>query len=232
MEQLNKLDRNIWRINGIALLCIFIASFVGIIFMIFGMLKNVDKSHDFAQVDKGTKEEKFLRLGYFHKLKGTEFLLVPLTSDKSRSSYGKLSSEYYSKDSRNQLLFNEKTQESTWLWESNDNLITEVNFTYDNPEEKEKQIVSGIAFEFIASDTNKSDALDENDRKSVNFFNLKDLKMHKIISEVDRIIGMQQTTRNEVFFFYSKSGKSFFKSYNLINHDQGIEKEILLPIPR
>ena len=218
MENLSKLDKTIWRINGFVLLIIFLASLCGILAFIYNSFSERSNQHDMVQIDQKTKEEDFLKLGYFRKLEGTDFFLVPLTSEKTTDgSFGKYSGGY-NKKSRNQLLFNGKKQESKWLWENNKNTVSEAGFIYDSAEESKTRKVTGIVFE-----------LDQDKTKSTQLFELSTMKMSELISGVDRIVGIQQTGDHEVIIFYSKSGKSFFKAYNLMSHSAGEEKAILLP---
>ena len=227
---MEKYDRVIWRINGSLLLlacigAILISLVVGykLADEIFGR-RHV---HDIVNVDENTKKEEFLRIGYFTYLKGTDLILVPLSSEQTYSA------SYYSKAShsraRNYMVFDSKSKTSYWIWKSNTALILDETKIYDQLADEKNQKTRGIAFEFVETNSNADSVLDENDQKSVHYHDLSTKKTTLIIDKVDRIVGVQQSNNDEVLFFYSRSGKSFFKTLDINSLSISAESEIALP---
>lgn len=228
---LEKYDKIVWRVNGSLLLlacigAILVCSVVGYKLMIevFGNRQ----VHDIVNVDQNTKKEEYLRLGYFHSLKGTDLILIPLTSEQ------KYEASYYSKSAyshaRNYLVFNSTSKEGYWIWKSNSFLVLEDIKIHNQIKDEKTQKARGLVFEFVEKDSNTDNVLDGNDKKSIQYFDLATKKSVPVISQVDRSIGVQQTGDDEVLFFYSRTGKSFFRSLTVSSLALSDEKEIGLPL--
>lgn len=223
-------DKFVWRVNGTLLLFACVGAIL--VFTIFGykLLQEVfgnRQVHDIVNVDQNTKKEEFLRLGSFYSLKGTELILIPLTSEQ------KYSSSYYSKSAytraRNYLVFNSSNKESYWIWKNNSFLVLEDTKIHNQITEEKTQKTQGLVFELVENDSNSDGILDDKDQKSIQYFDLFSKKFVSIISEVDRSIGVQQITDNEVLFFYSRLGKSYFRSLAVSALTLSDEMEVGLP---
>ena len=228
---LEKYDKVVWRINGTLLLLACMGTILVCAIVGYKLLKEVfgtRQVHDIVNVDKDTKKEEYLRLGYFHALKGTDLILVPLSSEQ------KYEVGTYSKSShvqaRNYLVFNSKNKESYWVWKSNDYLVLEETRIYDQIKDEKAQKTRGLVFEFIGADSNADRMMDDEDKKSIEYFDLSSKKSVPVLSPVDRLVGVEQTGDDEVLFFYSRSGKSYFKSLAVSSLSLSDEKEIGLPL--
>lgn len=228
---LEKYDKFIWRVNGSLLLlacigAILVCTIVG--FKLLSEVLGTRQVHDVVNVDQNTKKEEYLRLGYFHSLKGTDLILIPLTSEQ------KYDASYYSKSAysraRNYLVFNSKNKDSYWIWKSNAFLVLEETKIHNQIKEEKTQKARGLVFEFVDQDSNSDGVLDDKDKKSIQYFDLSSKKSVPVISQLDRSIGVQQTGDDEVLFFYSRSGKSYFKSLTVSSLSLSNEKEIGLPL--
>lgn len=224
---LEKYDKFVWRINGTLLLLACIGAILVCTIVGYKLLEEVfgtRQVHDIVNVDQNTKKEEYLRLGYFQSLKGTDLILIPLTSEQ------KFEASYYSKSTysraRNYLVFNSNNKESYWIWKSNTSLILEETKIYNHIKEENTQKARGLVFEFVDEDSNTDGVLDDKDMKSIQYFDLSSRKSVAVISQVDRSIGVQQTGDDEVLFFYSRSGKSYFKSLAVSSLSLSDEKEI------
>lgn len=227
---MEKYDRVVWRINGSLLLLACIGAILMMLVVGYKLASELfgrHQVHDIVNVDENTKKEEFLRIGYFQYLKGTEFILIPLSSEQTYSA------SYYSKSShsraRNYMIFDSKNKSSYWIWKSNESLILDETKIYDQISEEKTQKTRGMVFEFVEKNSNADSVLDENDQKSVHYHDLASKETISILNQVDRIVGIQQSASDEVLFFYSRSGKSYFKSLNTSSFVISNEKEILLP---
>lgn len=220
---LEKYDKIIWRINGTLLLLACLGSLLVCFVVGFKIIREElgpgQKTHDLVNVNQETKKEEFLTLGYFSPLQGTPYILVPLTSEQ------KLDVSYSSKTSygsaRNYLVFNSKTKESFWIWNSNSFIVLRHTLVYQSSGDEKNRKVLGIVFEFVSDNKNS---------KSIQYFDLASRKVASVIQNIDRAIGVEQSSDDEVLFFYARNGKSFFKSLNVSSFLLSDEKEIGLPL--
>lgn len=209
----DKYDKVIWRINGSILLITCIGVLLVSTVIGYKLLQDVfgtRQVHDLVNVDESTKKQESLKLSYFQQLKGTDFILISLTSDQT---YG---TSYYSKSSSNQirnyLLFNSTSKDSKWIWGSNTMLVLNETKIYNQTQRESTQVAKGLLFEVIEKDFNNDGLLNHQDMKSVQYYDLTSGKMISIVSQMDQSIGIQQTSDDQVSIFYYRSGKSYFKS--------------------
>ncbi len=228
---LEKYDKFVWRINGslilLACICaILVCTLVG--YKLSREVFGTRQVRELVNVSQNTKKEEYLRLGHFQSLKGTDLILIPLTSEQ------KYEVSYYSKSAysraRNYLVFNSNNKDSYWIWESNAFLILEDTKIHNQIEEEKTQKTRGLVFQFVDEDSNEDAVLDDKDKKSVQYFDLSSRKSVPVISQVERSIGVQQTGDDEVLFFYSRSGKSYFKNLTVSSLSLSNEMEIGLPL--
>lgn len=199
---LEKYDKLIWRANGTI---IFFTCLVALVVGLFASYKIVSELigqrnvHDIVNVNQETKKEEFLRLGYFKHLKGTDLYFVSLSSEQ------KYNNSYYSKESyansRNFLIFNSNTKTSHWVWPSNAYMSLEETLIYNQLDENNQQKTLGLVFEYVPFDSNNDKQLDRNDNKSIQFYDLVSRKTIAITDKIDRSIGVQQSSAQEVLFF-------------------------------
>lgn len=222
---LEKYDKLIWRANGTILLFACVGLLLVCVLAGYKLIKDAfvtHRAHDIVNVDQHTQQPEFLRLGYFESLKGTDFILIPLSSKQrhTTSSYSKSSFP------RNYLLFNSVTKDSYWIWNSNTSVILQEIKIHDQIEAEKTQQIKALVFELVERDSNADGSLDNNDQKSIQYFEIASRKFIPVISQIDRSIGVQQTANDEILFFYSRAGKSFFKSLTVSSLKMSQEKEI------
>lgn len=209
----DKYDKVIWRINGSILLITCVGVLVVSTVIGYKLLKDIFGTryvHDLVNVNESTKKQESLKLSYFQQLKGTDLILISLTSDQT---YG---TSYYSKSSshqiRNYLLFNSTSKSGQWIWDSNAMLVLNETKIYNQTQREATQVAKGLIFEVIEKDFNGDGLLNHQDMKSVQYYDLTSGKMISIVSQMDQSIGIQQTSDDQVSIFYYRSGKSYFKS--------------------
>lgn len=230
-----KYDKLMWRAIGTLIL----VGCVGSVLVGFVLVLNVFKDrtppqqrHDIVNVNQSTKKEERLRLGSFQPVKGTDLILIPLTieNDSAASFESSYDMKFGFSNSRNFLIFNTKTKASSWVWGSNSNEVFSSTNIYDNVEDTFKQKTLGIAFEFVSEDTDLDGKINHKDQRNLHYFEASTKKLTAIVDKIDRSIGTQQTSGDEVLFFYSRGGKSYFKSLALSNLAVSAEKEIGLAL--
>ncbi len=205
---------------GAILVCIFVG------YNLVRVVSEKPQAPDIVNINQNTKKEENLRLGYFQPLKGTDLFLIPLSEENSDASYS-LKSAY--SGARNYLVFNTSNKDSYWIWKSNAFLIHKDTKIHNQTKDEKTQKTRGLVFEFVSEDSNTDGRLNYKDMKSIQYFDLTSKKSVSVINHFDRSIGVQQTGDDEVLFFYSRNGKSFFKSLSTTSLDLTDEKEIGLP---
>lgn len=168
---LEKYDKYVRRINGTLLLLACLGAILVCTIVGYKLLSEVfgeRQVHEIVNVDQNSKKEEFLRVGYFQTLKGTEYILVPLTLEQ------KIDSSYYLKSAHNRaknyLVFNTLNKESYWIWKNNSNLVLEHTQIYNQSQDEKNKKTKGLVFEFVEKDSNSDSLLTDNDLKSVFFF--------------------------------------------------------------
>ena len=217
----------IWRANGTLLFLVGVCSILGIIVLGLSLVSDTFRKrevHDIVNVNPTTKKEEFLRLGYFQNLKGTELLLVPLTSEQ------KIDMEYYSKSAkasaRNYLIFNNLTKESFWIWPSSQSMILETEIIHDQSIDEKYQKAVGLIFERVEKDTNSDGVLNNKDEKAIEYFDLSTNKLMTIHRGFDLSLGTQKNSANQILFFYMRDGKNYFQTLTIPTLAISAENEI------
>jgi hypothetical protein len=228
LAKLEKYDKVVWRINGtLILLTCLTVGFVCLIagWKLVGDLFGQHERHDLINVDQNTKKQELLKLGYFESLPGTNLVLVPLSFEQT------IAMPLYSKsthsNSRNFLVLNAKTKESYWIYKANTALVINTDHVYEKvvESEKDKKVV-GLLIDLVEADSNHDGVLSPDDQRTLQYFDLRQKKLVPIVGEVERSIGNKQVDSEELVLFYSKSGKSFYRSLSLSNLSVAGEQEV------
>lgn len=224
-----KYDKLMWRIIG-TLILLFCAGSVlmGLALSVkfFQETSPPQQRHDLVNVNHATKKEELLRLGQFQNIKGTELILIPLTVESNAGVNSSYDMKFGYDNARNFLVFDTKSKNSSWVWSSNSNEVFSTTNIYSDITDTIKQKTLGMAIEFADQDSNRDGEVNHKDQRNLHYFDLSSKKTTALTDKIDRSIGVQQTSNDEVLFFYSRGGKSYFKSLTLSNLSTSEEKEI------
>jgi hypothetical protein len=202
----DKVFKWIWNINGLILLLglilIVVVTFYQLGEYIFKDSPNEQPSLNLATDESG--EEKW-NLGYPNRIGKTDFYYVPLESEKlyvkkqsrveSFSMY-----DYKPTRSKNVIFINSNTNKSNWLFESVQQLITEIHIL--GKDHKTKSITKAISYEVINNDTNKDGVFDNLDKRTFALSRIDGTRYSEIIAGYNRIVESRVNNDGNLFVIF------------------------------
>ncbi len=227
--------RYVWKLNGIGilLLLIFILGIGG--YHIVKELFPHELPAAITNVAQDPQGDEKWTLGSSEEIEGTEFLYLPLVSErknisipepgmakKALRSYG----PGYFAPSRNILFVNRLTGEMRWLFKDNKQLISNVDFLSIRKRDAKDRKVDAILYMVITRDTNGDNKLDSNDKADI-ALSLPDGSRYKeVIRSVERIFGTMIIGGREVLVLYQSEGKGFAATVRLADMSVHNPKEM------
>ncbi len=214
MEQ-NRFFRIVSRFNGIAIMLILIAI---IIFGGFNIIKELFYSRKpivIKNVAEDPKGEEKWRLGSITELGGTDYIYLPLESEKKDVSVSGMSlaksgmHEYYFNPSRNILFVNKKTQEMSWLFKNNKQLINKMELVAKQKKYDNQRNIEAIIYQVVTRDTNGDGKLSTDDSADVAISYPDGSNYREIIKSVERLIGVLMLDDGELLIMYQSNGNGY-----------------------
>ncbi|MDB4307734.1 hypothetical protein N9985_00445 [Gammaproteobacteria bacterium] len=251
MTKQSSVFRTIWRINAVLLLLAGIGSLL-IILVNLGLFKLFEakepavnrRTIDIGEVDDTAVITDQWFLGRLKRIAGSEYFYLPLKSEevtakKKSSGSAALFSSGSSGNTRNLLFIDPLTDSSTWLYPSNDQLISNVRVytthseakatSRDRRKQNEKANVNavGIMYTIIDNDSNGDGKLTGADKPSlaVSAPNGADYKV--LLKDVDRILGDEIIEDDTLFIALRSNGVGSLVKISL--RDKRIISEQKLP---
>jgi len=207
----------VWRLNGLIILAsLFIALAFIAYLSISELSRQMPEAHIITNVaDDPRGQEKWV-LGSSKEFHDSDYIAIPLVSEREEvesdaaAFYSRDSYRYDSRASKNVLFINGKTNDSKWLFPSNDQLIN--NFGsfpqgYEYIRESNKEIF--IFYQVINSDTNNDGVLTKDDKQNLAVSKISGLNYKVIIENVDRIISKDIVGLNDLIIVYQKLGVGY-----------------------
>lgn len=156
-------------------------------------------------------EEKW-RLGSITELTGTDYIYLPLESEKkevpvSGEMFAKVGKRaYYFNPSRNILFVNKKTQAMHWLFKSNKQLITALELVSKDKRHDSQRNIEAILYQVITKDTNGDGKLTADDSVDVAISNPDGSEYKEVLKSVERLIGVVMLDEKELLIMYQSGG--------------------------
>lgn len=205
----SKSDRTIWRLNGylifLAAAGVIVVSFI-VGYKLIRDITRVRPTQNLVNIREGSQKVDRMRLGYLHRLTGTDFFLAPLNGEQN------IRKAYYSKESastRNYLLLNPKQETSTWIDSGNDALYLRHFEQFDRINDAKHHKVTALLFEAVDRDSNSDGLLDSDDAKKIILVTLNNKKITAPLTAMDRLIAVEQTSPTEILLVYEKGAGTF-----------------------
>ena len=202
----DKVFKWIWNINGLILLLGLIITLFVISYQlskdIFKDTYNWQPSLNLALNEDG--EEKW-SLGYPNRIGETEYYYVPLESEKlyvkKQSRVESFSMfNYKPTRSKNVVFINSNTNKSNWLFESVQQLITEIRLLSNG--NKAESITKAISYEVINSDTNKDGRFDNSDKRTFALSRVDGTYYSEIIEGYNSIVESRVNNEGNLFVVF------------------------------
>jgi hypothetical protein len=205
----------IWRFNGLVImvagvLAIGVLAFAG--YKIVGDATRERSTHNIVnvQVDK-TIEEKW-KLGYMSHIQGSSYVMIALNSDQSYAQ------SYYSKSTssaRNYLFINGQNNERTWLFETNQYLVTDTDILSVKESGSNEQKVEAILYRVVKKDTNNDHRLTDDDLLSIGLSLPSGKGYKELLDGIEVFVGQNHIEKNKVLVVFQKGGVGYSANINL-----------------
>jgi len=213
----------IWRVNAVALLLIlvFVVGFGG--YNLIAEILPADGPVVITNIaDDPAGEEKW-SLGAPKKIDGTNFIYIPLESEKKNisapvpalasglHSYG---GGYFS-PSRNLLFVNKPTREMRWLFPDNGQLITDIDLLSRQEGYAKDRKIDAILYKIIKKDTNVDGQLTADDITDIAISHPDGSHYTEIFQTVERVFGAMSLDGMELLVLYQSKGKGYASTISL-----------------
>jgi len=207
MEE-NRLFKNIWRFNGIVIAIAGIGAIALMLLSGYVIVKEIIRERpvqNVVNIEGDSSVQENWRLGQFSTINGSEFIMVPLSSDQN------FRQEYFSKSSssiRNYLFLNTATSESKWLFNHTNYLIQSSNRLKLGDFDSNEPVLA-ILFYLVAIDSNDDGRLSTRDKMAVALSNPDGSGYKQVISDIDSVIGYTLLNERQLLFLYQQNGDFF-----------------------
>jgi hypothetical protein len=86
--------------------------------------------------------------------------------------------------------------------------------------------VVSIVYEAVLSDSNHDGRLNEDDKRALLYFNLSGEKVLTLLDNVDDVLGLEQTSAQDVLIFFTNERKNYVLSINATSGEVGQKSEL------
>ena len=222
----NRFFKFAWRFNAIlfmaaGIFAIGIMVFAG--YQIFREATRERTTRNIVNVDENQSIDEKWVLGRQYKIEGAPLILIPLISDQSyaMASYSKSSNSV-----RNYLFIDILNNDKQWLFQTNANLITDIDFLTENENEAEARKVLAILYRIISKDKNGDNRLTDEDGISIAISRPNGHGYKEIINDVDRFVGHQVINKGSMLLIFQKDGIGYTANLSLTDFSVSDEAEL------
>jgi len=206
-----------WRFNSIVI-SLFIITIIG--FVAFNVIKDAMKRKPPAVITNVAADpegkERWV-LGSIQDVEGTEWLFLPLVSEKKDvslsdagmrkglHSYG----DGYSIPSRNVLFVNQQTRDMHWLFPLNEQIVTKIETVSRLARYEKARIADAILYYVVTRDTNSDNRLSSDDMTDIAASRTDGTGYRVIAKSVDRIFGAKTANADQFILLYQSGGRGY-----------------------
>lgn len=225
----SKFFKFVWRFNGIAIMVTII---VAIVTMAGSILGGFWKKNEpiIANVANDPDGQEKWRLGYAQKIRG-RVVVIPLVSERKYVKVGvpgmksALHSYGDSYSGRNLLFIDGESNQSKWLFPTNNQMITSCKFLPKDDEYKNKD-VNFIVYEIVTEDTNGDKKLTSDDTASIAVSSFDGSNYKVIAPKVNRLIDVSQISNDRILMIYQKNKIGYSATYSIAGFSLLDQKEL------
>jgi hypothetical protein len=195
---MNRFDRIVWRINGILFLVVLIAACWALIstFRFQSSFSSPRPGRTDVRPATTVKSGETLEFGDANRVKGTNFLRIPLNAHQA--SDGAFSSKSFGEHRLCNFRFVDTNDLSAWwLFEGFDRLVTHVHDLHP-PDARSDTPVIATFYEVVTADTDGDGRLTPNDREAVYFCTPDGRKPKEVVPPSDGVLSFEQVSQEVV----------------------------------
>lgn len=223
MEE-NRYFRFIWRINCVAIMLLLLSIMgIGGYYCVKEILVR-DRPAVITNVAEDPKGEEKWTLGRPVEIDGTQFIYIPLVSEKKNISIPEpgmpkkalhLYGGGYFAPSRNLLFVNKQTREMRWLFKDNRQLIVDIDLLSVHKRYEKDRKIDAILYQVIRKDTNADKKLTSEDLADIAISFPDGSRYMELFQYVERIFGAMTLDGRDVLVLYQSKGKGYASTIRL-----------------
>lgn len=213
----NKFFKFVWRFNGIAIMVVIIIAILMMGGSIVGGLWRKQEP-GITNLAKDPDGQEKWKLGNAQKIRN-RIVLIPLVSELEYVKVGMgsvkagLHSYSDSYSGRNLLFVDGESNQSKWLYSTNNQMITSYKLLSEDNEYRSNK-VNNIVYEVVAEDTNQDKSLTGEDLISIAFSSFDGGNYKVVVDKVTRLIDISQVGPDKILLIYQKNNIGYSATYS------------------
>ncbi|MBB1308995.1 hypothetical protein H5162_06015 [Pseudoalteromonas sp. SR41-8] len=214
----DKFFKWVWNLNGIILLVgVLIATALISVKLVTTVFNDNDVEPPALNLADDKNEEEKWRLGYPRRVGETDFYYIELESEKltveasiqaESEVRAMFSSKYKPTRSKNVMFINGKTNYANWLFDTTDQLITDISPLYLSEFDSQSK-AAGIAYHVIKNDTNNDGLLSNEDKSIFALSKIDGSGYSEVLTGFDRILERAVNEQGNLFMLFIDNAEVF-----------------------
>lgn len=214
----DKFFKWVWNLNGIILLVgVLIATALISVQLVTTVFNDNDVEPPALNLADDKNEEEKQRLGYPRRVGETDFYYIELESEKltveasiqaEAEVRAMFSSKYKPTRSKNVMFINGKTNYANWLFDTTDQLITDISPLYLSEFDSQSK-AAGIAYHVIKNDTNNDGLLSNEDKSTFALSKIDGSGYSEVLTGYDRILEYAVNEQGNLFMLFIDNADVF-----------------------
>ncbi|MGO2370818.1 MAG: hypothetical protein ACTH5C_00440 [Pseudoalteromonas prydzensis] len=214
----DKFFKWVWNLNGIILLVgVLIATALISVQLVTTVFNDNDVEPPALNLADDKNEEEKWRLGYPRRVGETDFYYIELESEKltveasiqaEAEVRAMFSSKYKPTRSKNVMFINGKTNYANWLFDTTDQLITDISPLYLSEFDSQSK-AAGIAYHVIKNDTNNDGLLSNEDKSTFALSKIDGSGYSEVLTGYDRILEYAVNEQGNLFMLFIDNADVF-----------------------
>lgn len=214
----DKFFKWVWNLNGIILLVgVLIATALISVQLVTTVFNDNDVEPPALNLADDKNEEEKWRLGYPRRVGETDFYYIELESEKltveasiqaEAEVRAMFSSKYKPTRSKNVMFINGKTNYANWLFDTTDQLITDISPLYLSEFDSQSK-AAGIAYHVIKNDTNNDGLLSNEGKSTFALSKIDGSGYSEVLTGYDRILEYAVNEQGDLFMLFIDNADVF-----------------------
>ena len=215
MEEKNTFFKFIWRLNSLVILAVGAVGLVVLLYGAYQLFKEKTSNRSVSSVvniEEKPSVNEYYKLEHNSRVFNSKFIAIPLVSVQNYEQ------SYYSKNARsikNYLFTNISTSESTWLFDTNKNLILDF-FTISKKQfDLKAKDVKALMYKIVNKDTNNDNRLTYKDSFNLGFSSIDGKIYKELLTNLQELSTWQFVNDEKIIVLYQKDNTIFSSNIDL-----------------